>query len=390
MKVLMISSLPVDLDSIKGGVDAVVVNLMKGFEAFPAVNLLVLSLGKSDYRKTVKYASNITIEYLHKNKSFGENSLYYLFHARRSIRNYIKTFEPDIIHMQGASPMLFCLWGLSKKNLVITQHGIMAEEINYQNTKVGKIKFWIKKLVEHYYYPRFQNFTFISNYNKNFLVRLKGNQQFKGKLIYNPVNPMFFDLEPHRNFEKRILFIGVLNPRKNLLCLLKAIRSIRNKVDDYNLYIVGDFTSDNYKNRILQFVDENNLQKVVSFLGWKSQSEVIQIYKEIDLLVLPSLQESLPVSIAEAMAAGRPVIATDVGGISEMITINKSGFVFRTNDSEGLETYLLKFCNGEDIYSQFAQKAKDEAMQKFHPRNIAEQTIGFYKTVLADENQTDN
>lgn len=44
MKVLMISSLPVDLDSIKGGVDVVVVNLMKGFEAFPAVNLLVLSL----------------------------------------------------------------------------------------------------------------------------------------------------------------------------------------------------------------------------------------------------------------------------------------------------------------------------------------------------------
>lgn len=82
---------------------------------------------------------------------------------------------------------------------------------------------------------------------------------------------MFFDLEPHRNFEKRILFIGVLNPRKNLLCLLKAIRSIRNKVDDYNLYIVGDFTSDNYKNRILQFVDENNLQKVVSFWGGKAK-----------------------------------------------------------------------------------------------------------------------
>ncbi len=381
MKVLMLSSLPLDLNSIQGGVDAVVVNLLKGLELFPQVNLIVLSLGRSDCRKTVKYADNITIEYLCKKNHIGGNLLDYLFQARKGVHDYIRKFNPDIVHMQGASPMLFCLLGLNKKNLVITQHGIMAEEINYQNTTIDMFKFWLKKLVERYYFPKFKNYTFISSYNQRFLEQLNNNY-YNGKLIYNPVNPIFFDLKTRPNFGKRILYVGVINLRKNLLCLLKAILELKKKIDGVKLDVIGGFKDEAYRNKILQFVAENNLQDVVCFWGWKSQSELLEFYKEADLFVLPSLQESLPVSIAEAMAAGRPVIASDVGGISEMITSEKSGFIFKSNDSEELESYLLKFCNEAVLYTEFAEFAREEAVRKFHPRNVASQTIEFYKEIL--------
>jgi len=382
MKVVLISSLPRDLNSVKSGVDAVVINLIKGFELYPEVSFLIISIGKSDHEASVKYADNITIHYLRKKSLFGGILNYYLFDARKAVQKIILEFKADIVHMQGASPMLFCLRGLCKKKIVITQHGIMAEEINYQNRRFDKLKFWVKKLVERYYFPKFRNYTFISNYNRVFLEQLKGDQQYKGELIYNPVNPVFFDLKTHDTFHNRIVYVGVINSRKNLLCLLRAIQGIKNKTDKLKLDVIGGFKDEAYKNKILQFVRENNLQDDIRFLGWKSQPEVLELYKKVDLFVLPSLQESLPVSIAEAMAAGRPVIAADVGGVTEMISHEESGYVFRSNKSIELGTYLMRFCNGDVSYSEFAKNAREEAVKKFHPRNVAAQTIEFYKTIL--------
>ena len=381
MKILMISSLPRDLDSIKGGVDAAVVNLIKGFEYFPDINFLILSVGKSDQNRIVKYANNITIQYLQK-KSLGSILVDYLFFARKKIHKVITEFRPDIIHMQGASPILFCLIGLKKKNLVITQHGVITEEIKFQKTIAKKLKFWMKKIIEQYYFPKFHNYTFISNYNQRFLKQLKGEHLYRSRLIYNPVNPLFFDLKLQANFNKRILYVGVINHLKNLLCLLKAIHRIRPMVHGLKVTVIGGFKDESYKKLILQFIKNNQLEDNISFYGWKSQTEVLELYKDVDLFVLPSLQEALPVSIAEAMAAGRPVIASDVGGVSEMITAQKSGFVFQANNSQELETYLLKFYNGTVCYYDFARNAREEAMKKFHPENVAAQTIEFYKTIL--------
>ncbi|GAB7087331.1 glycosyltransferase family 4 protein [Marinifilum fragile] len=377
MKVLIISSLPLDLNSVKGGVDAVIINLIRGFKQFPEVNFLILSVGKTESRKSVKLEDHITIEYIPKKQFIGGDLYYYLFHVQKSVREVIENYNPDIIHLHGSSPILFCLRGLNKKNVIITQHGIMAEELNYQNTIARKIKFWIKKVIEHYYFPKFMNYIFISNYNQKFLLGLKKNN-YTGKLIYNPVNPIFFDLEPRKDFGKRIMYVGVINYRKNLICLLKALAKVKNEIAGVHLDVVGDFVNEDYKNIIMQFVEENNLLMNVDFLGWKSQNEILELYKTADLMVLPSLQESLPVSIAEAMAAGRPVIATNVGGIAEMIS-DKSGFIFQPNDVEQLEKYLICFCNGDVSYSDFSQKAKEEAIKKFHPTVVAAQTIDFYK-----------
>ena len=377
MNVLIISALPVDLDSIKGGVDAVILNLINGFKHFPEVDFLILSLGKTEQKYSVKIEENITIEYVPKSQFIGGDLYYYLFQVQKSVREIIKNYKPDIIHLHGSSPILFSLRGLDKKNVIITQHGIMAEELNYQNSIIGKLKFWIKKKIEHYYFPRFKNYIFISNYNKKFLYGLKKNN-YTGSLIYNPVKPDFYDLELRKSFGKRIVYVGVINQRKNLICLLQALVHVKNKVKDVHLDVVGGFANEEYQKKILSFIEENDLVNNVEFLGWKSQNEILELYKTTDLMVLPSLQESLPVSIAEAMAAGRPVIATNVGGVSEMIS-NKSGFVFQPNNVQELQKCLMQFFNGDVSYSHFSQKAKEEAIKKFHPITVAKQTIEFYK-----------
>lgn len=382
MKVLMITSLSTNMDAIQGGVDAVVINLIKGFEYFKDLELRILSLGKSDEDYTKRITDHITIHYMRKSGIPRGNLFYYLFQASKQVRNSIMEFAPDIIHVQGASPILLSLRGINRKNLIITQHGIMAEEIKYQTSFQEKLKFWIKKLIEQYYFTRFTNFTFISEKNREFLVKKKQIQDITGELIYNPVNPSFFDVKNKNGRTKKIIYVGVINPRKNLMCLLQAFNQVRNSIENAELMIVGGFTNAKYEQKIKQFIANNNLQNRVHFLGWKTQSEILKIYSEVDLFVLPSLQESLPVSIAEAMAASKPVIATDVGGVSEMITEGKSGFLIEPNNLNQLGEYLIETFSGRFDYNAFSNCAYDEAKLKFHPKNVAQQTIEFYQTVI--------
>jgi glycosyltransferase involved in cell wall biosynthesis len=378
----MLTSLPANLDSIKGGVDAVIVNLMKGFELFPDSQLMVLSLAKSDHRKTVHHAQNITIEYLPRNRAFGGNLFDFLFHARKNVREIIQEYKPDVIHVQGATLVLFCLHGLSRDNIVITQHGIMEEEIKYQKGVLRKLKFFIKKIVERYYFPTFKNYIFISRYNQRFLERIKRRVDYKSALIFNPVNPAFFNVKPHRKFSKRIMYVGVINRRKNLLSLLHGLRLIKARVQGIKVDVVGGFRDASYQAEILQFIEINGMQNQVQFRGWKDQDEVLELYKKSDVFVLPSLQESLPVSIAEAMAAGRPIIASDVGGVAEMFTNEKSGFTFESNNIDELKGCLLKFCNGDAIYAELSENARLEAISKFHPESVVKQTLDFYRRML--------
>ncbi|MFA8433412.1 MAG: glycosyltransferase family 4 protein [Marinifilaceae bacterium] len=382
MRILMLTSLPANLDSIKGGVDAVIVNLMNGFELFPDSHLMILSLAKSDHRKTVHHAQNITIEYLPRNRAFGGNLFDFLFYSRKIVREIIQKYKPDVIHVQGATPVLFCLRGLNRDNIVITQHGIMEEEIKYQKGVLRKLKFFIKKIVERYYFPAFKNYIFISRYNQRFLERIKRKADYKSALIFNPVNPAFFNVKPHRKFLKRIMYVGVINRRKNLLSLLHGLRLIKARVQGIKVDVVGGFRDASYQAEILQFIEINGMQNQVQFRGWKDQDEVLELYKKSDVFVLPSLQESLPVSIAEAMAAGRPVIASDVGGVAEMFTNEKSGFTFESNNIDELKGCLLKFCNGDTVYAELAENARLEAISKFHPKSVVKQTLDFYRRML--------
>jgi glycosyltransferase involved in cell wall biosynthesis len=111
------------------------------------------------------------------------------------------------------------------------------------------------------------------------------------------------------------------------------------------------------------------------------QEQIKEVYRECPIFILPSLQETLPVSIGEAMALGKVVVATDVGAINEMFTDQISGFLFKKNDLKGLVKVLQSLYDRPDLPG-IGARAQKEAHQKFHPLLIAEKTIGFYREVI--------
>lgn len=116
----------------------------------------------------------------------------------------------------------------------------------------------------------------------------------------------------------RLLFVGRLSPQKNITQLLNALDGISEK---FETNIVGDGI---LKQALMQEAEDLNL-KNIRFLGRKSGRDLIEIYKNSDIFVLPSEREGMPLVLLEAMAMGLPVVATDVVGIRDLIKDNKLG-----------------------------------------------------------------
>ncbi len=112
----------------------------------------------------------------------------------------------------------------------------------------------------------------------------------------------------------RIGIIGRLVPIKNHPLFLNAAAVLLKSNDKLRFKIVGDGQS---KEQLLRLAEQLDISRFVDFLGW--QEDLSIIYKELDLVVLTSINEGTPVSLIEAMASGRAVIATDVGGVGDLL-----------------------------------------------------------------------
>lgn len=381
LKVLMISNLPEDFSHIRGGVESAVINLLTGLSELQ-INIHVVSLSSNLKGKVTKrFSENISIHYIP--TGFIKNILFdYLIHRRREIKKVIDSFQPDIIHIQGTGPQLMLLKHKNVNNIIVTQHGIMKEEKKYQLGLKNKIKFGFKSIIESIYFKRIKNLIFISNYNKNLLTNKQLKNILNTKNIPNPINPLFFSFENDTKKANRIIYIGAINKRKGLINLLKAIQILKNKNIDFHLDVIGGYTSDSYKNLINTYLSSHFIKSNIKFHGWKSQKYIGKMMTKNTIFVLPSYQETLPVSIAEAMATGLVVVANNVGGISEMIINDKTGFIYDENNVQDLSDILEKLYNNMEIIQLVSSNAKLSAKQLYSPEYVAKSTYNFYHNVL--------
>lgn len=115
-----------------------------------------------------------------------------------------------------------------------------------------------------------------------------------------------------------MLFVGGLSPEKNIPLLLEALAELRTRGENgFALDIVGD---GNYRREYEALTIRLKLTDIVTFHGLKAKHEVAEFMRQCDFLVLPSKAETFGCVLVEAMACGKPVLATDQGGPSEIIT----------------------------------------------------------------------
>jgi glycosyltransferase involved in cell wall biosynthesis len=144
--------------------------------------------------------------------------------------------------------------------------------------------------------------------------------------------------------------------------------------------LVGDGV---LRGKIERLILRLNLQKQLILTGWRR--DIPDILSASDVFVLNSLWEGLPVTALEALASGRPVIATHTGGISEVIIEGRNGFLVPPTDMQGMCKQLTILLRNPDLRKAMSGNAKEALTSDFLLDSMVEKTKNLYKDLISEK-----
>lgn len=201
------------------------------------------------------------------------------------------------------------------------------------------------------------------------------------RIVPNVVDTkLFFPAPAIRRREgepRRILTVALLHPRKGIPCLLEALCLVRQKREDFRLDIVGDGP---YRMQYEQLAAELGLTEHVRFHGFQAKPAVAEFMRKADFFVLPSRAENLPVAIVEALASGKPVIASHVGGIPEMLD-ETSGCLVPPDDAPALAEAISAMLDSYGRYD--ATQIAASARERYSYEAVGKQLDEIYREAVA-------
>ncbi|AGB42273.1 glycosyltransferase [Halobacteroides halobius DSM 5150] len=257
--------------------------------------------------------------------------------------------------------------------------------------KVVATRHILRSLGKGYVYSRlYENisrFIAVSNEVKNILVQENKIADDKIAVIYNGVNIENFNTKKVdnqglkqefglKNNELVVGTVGRLGALKNQELLVKMAAKLKNKADVKYL-IVGEDNSSNqsYKHRLEDLIKEFKLEDKVVLTGFRR--DIPELMSLFDILVVPSQEESFGIVAIEAMAMKKPVVASDVGGLKEIIQDNKTGFLVPLVEKEFIGR-LLKLINNSNLRKKMGQTGYERVLNKFTIEAMIDQTEELY------------
>ena len=174
--------------------------------------------------------------------------------------------------------------------------------------------------------------------------------------------------------------IGRLNWAKGFDRLIYALSKLKNRVPNFHLKIAGDGP---YKNVLETMIEEKQLKTNIQMIGELNYNKIPKFLEELNIYVQPSISEGSPITIKEAMASGLPVLASDAGGIPEIIENNVTGFIFNRDDVNDLEKGLFKIMNlGHEQRKKIGFRAREKAKNVFDIEKTSKDLLSIYNTIL--------
>ena len=174
--------------------------------------------------------------------------------------------------------------------------------------------------------------------------------------------------------------IGRLNWAKGFDRLIYALSKLKNRVPNFHLKIAGDGP---YKNILENMIDENNLRPNIKILGELDYNEIPKFLGGLNIYVQPSVSEGSPITLKEAMASGLPILASDAGGIPEIIEHNVTGLIFKKDNIEDLEIGLLNILNlNYEQRKEIGCMAREKAKKMFDIEKTSKKLLSIYNTTI--------
>lgn len=383
MKVAMLGPFP-DAQAVTGGVDAVVRALADGLAARPNVDLHVITAVPGLASAQAERRGGLT---LHLAPHPYRDRLLWRQPVVRHLLRALAAAAPDVAHahMGGIYADAALQWG---GPAVITLHGVVFREaaLALASSRLPvRLRWQLDALYERWVVRRARDLVAISPYvaqEYRPLTRARFHD------IENPVDDRFFDVPAAmaQAFDDaagpRLLCVARVIPRKDILTLIRAFARVREGFPGVTLEIAGQDDADPaYAAACREEIGRLGLAGGVRFLGGMFGVELAACYARADLVLLTSRQETAPVVVAEAMAAGRPVVATAVGGVPFLVTDGQTGLLAPPGNAAGLADAALALLRDPARRQAFGVAARAAARQRFSLAAVVERTLALYQTL---------
>ena len=317
----------------------------------------------------------------------------------RTLSGAVDAIKADVYEAHTVSGYGF-LRALKKRNIkkpfVQTIHGVLADE--YVQSLQGGFPTFRAKLANRIMWrlsklegESAKNATLIvtvSKYSSEKTVQFYDADKAKIRIVPNGVDLQRFKPSESCESIKRqigidsklcVLFVGRLIPRKGLPFLIEAAKHIVKEFKETIFVIVGNGP---LKNHLRAYLEEINLSGNFVFLGDVNENVLPALYNCADVFALPSIQEGQGIALLEAQATAKPVVAFDVGGVSEAMVDKETGLLVKP-DSRELADAILKLLPSWSLREKMGVKGREFVSNNFSWDICAQRMLQVYREALS-------
>ncbi len=359
-----------------GGVDRYLKMLLKYLDHDRFENILIHS---QDY-KVAEYMNLITdSEQIRMERSVGTKDL----SAIRQIRAFIKKYNPDIIYAHSSKAGALCrVANLGLSPLVVyNPHGWA---FNMECSPMQKRMYhWIEKGAAHFC----QKIVCISENEKETALACKICQPDKLKVIYNGVDVQAYD-ESRKHVLSRsdlnigkdavvIGMVGRLSPQKAPDDFIRVARKVKEKIHNAFFMIVG---SGEMENDIIKQAKRYGLEKDILITGWVDNPlDYIELF---NIAVLLSRWEGFGLALTEYMLAGKPVVATAVDAIPDIVQNGQNGILVQPGQIQEVADAIEKLHRNPDLCARLAARGEQDVRRRFDARRVAREHTDLFEEMI--------
>lgn len=342
--------------------------------------LKIISLNKSNSDNYKDLLDKYLIEYKEYN-SF-KYALLDIFNIKKELKEY------DLIHLNTYHPNVYGFLlrkiGVQKK-IIATCHAVENQEavINNRNL-ISKLKSFIRLQLHKYIYKRQDKTIAVSNEVFDYLSSIGCD---KKKTIYNGVDydsfPSSFNTEKNIKSSDtlNICQVGHVSFLKNQKYSLKLILFLKSKGINVKMHFFGSIdTEKEYYLELSEIISSYNLENSVFFYGSLQFKELFKELSKMDILIMPSFSEGLPLALLEGFYYSLPAVVSNNGGMKEVIEEGKNGLVIDLNNDEEFERIYQYIFSGNYITN--GNYARKIAINKFSANKMASEYLHEYNKLF--------
>jgi glycosyltransferase involved in cell wall biosynthesis len=182
-----------------------------------------------------------------------------------------------------------------------------------------------------------------------------------------------------------IIFIGWIEKRKGLERIIKAMPKVCQQYPNTKLHIIGIDNDKEYKQKLTEYIQENNLKDNILFLGKRPHNETLNYLENSFISVVPEQWEiAWPIALTEAMALEKPVVASNIGGIPGLVKDGETGFLANPKDSDSFADKIIFCLKNRETALKMGKKAREAILTICNEDNIFKSLMNSYSE--ANEN----